>query len=334
MRRFLVAVVALLVVAAGWLVYQLNDRPELAAYDGLLLEHAPGKAVGGRVAVTFLGVSTLLISDGQTALMIDGFFTRPPLFRTIAGRVSPDADQIARCLDRIGVEGLAAVIVVHSHYDHAMDAPEVARRTGALVIGSESTANVARGVKLPAEQIHIARLEESMRFGEFEVTLVRSEHFPHGMAMGEIKEPLVPPARASAYLEGGSFSVFVRHRLGTLLVQGSAGFVPGQLADRRADVVLLGVGGLGSKDGEYRDAYFREVPQAVRARLVIPIHYDDFTRPLDQPLRLMPRLLDDFDATMEFLARRTAAIPSMRLAMLRAWETVPLLPLEPVATVD
>ena len=39
--------------------------------------------------------------------------------------------EIARGLARNEVTTLAAVIPVHSHYDHAMDAPEVARRTGA-----------------------------------------------------------------------------------------------------------------------------------------------------------------------------------------------------------
>ena len=71
---------------------------------------------------------------------------------------------------------------------------------------------------------------EPMRFGRFEVTLIRSQHFPHGMAMGEIREPLIPPARALDYLDGGAFSVLIAHPAGTLLVQGSA-----QSAQRQGD---------------------------------------------------------------------------------------------------
>ena len=70
--------------------------------------------------------------------------------------------------------------------------------------------------------------------------MIRTAHFPHGMAMGEITAPLVPPARATAYLEGGSYSPLIEHDGRSLLVQGSAGFVPGALRGRHAEVVFLG----------------------------------------------------------------------------------------------
>jgi L-ascorbate metabolism protein UlaG (beta-lactamase superfamily) len=127
------------------------------------------------------------------------------------------------------------------------------------------------------------------------------------MAMGEIREPLVPPARATAYLEGGSFSLIVEHQGRRMLVQGSAGFEAGALADTRAEVVFLGMGGLGTKDDSYRDAYWRQVVEPVQARRVIPIHWDDFSRPLDEPLRPMPRLLDDFATSMQFVLDRSRA---------------------------
>jgi L-ascorbate metabolism protein UlaG (beta-lactamase superfamily) len=38
------------------------------------------------------------------------------------------------------------------------------------------------------------------------------------------------------------------------------------------------------------------------ARRVIPIHWDDFTRSLDESLVLLPNLIDDFPASMKFLA--------------------------------
>ena len=148
---------------------------------------------------------------------------------------------------------------------------------------------------------------DMMTFGDFRVTLVPSRHLPHGMAMGEIDEPLVPPARALDYREGGSFSIFVEHPHGTLLVQASAGFVDGALAGRKVDTVLLGVGGLSTMDEAYHQGYWHEVVEAVGARRVIPIHWDDFTQPLTDPLAPMPRLLDDLDATLGFLTARADA---------------------------
>jgi L-ascorbate metabolism protein UlaG (beta-lactamase superfamily) len=141
------------------------------------------------------------------------------------------------------------------------------------------------------------------------------------MAMGEIEQPLRPPARATAYREGGSFSVLITHGSRTMLVQASAGFAEDALRGQRAEVVFLGVAGLGAQDQAYREAYWREVVQAVGARRVIPIHWDDFTRPLEQPLVPLPRLLDDFDTSIEFILQRARG-EQVDVRLVGAWATV------------
>lgn len=318
MRRVLAAVLVLLAATGGWLVYAWNDRPSIERRLGLML---PAAAAGAPVRVTFLGVSTLLFDDGDSAILIDGFFSRPSLLRTALTRIEPDGPRIEESLRRAGAEHVAAVVVVHSHYDHAMDAPEVARRTGALLVGSESTANVGRGAGLAEERIRVVRGSETLAFGRWRVAVIPSRHFPHGMAMGEISAPLRTPARAADYLEGGSFSLLLENGERSFLVQGSAGYVPGALRGRRAEIVFLGIGGLGSRDDAYRDEYWREVVASVGARRVIPIHWDDFSRPLTQPLRPLPRLLDDFDISMDFLVQRAAA-GGVDVQLVDAWQKV------------
>jgi L-ascorbate metabolism protein UlaG (beta-lactamase superfamily) len=324
MRRVLIALLVLLALGAGWLLYRLNDRPSLAPYASLWLASPAGAAAGPQVTVSFLGVTTLLISDGETALMTDGFFTRPPKRSVFLGRIAPDPERIARSLEKAGAGQLAAVFPVHSHYDHAMDSPEVARRAGALLVGSESTANIARGAGFPENRIRVVTPGEPMDFGAFTVTEIPSQHFPHGMAMGEIDAPLVPPASAMEYKEGGSFSVLVEHPAGSLLVQGSAGWQEGALAGRHADVVLLGIGGLGTRDDAYREGYWREVVAAVAPRCVIPIHWDDFTLPLDERLEPSPTILDDVPASLDFLIQKTSD-SSLGMGLLPVWKPIALL---------
>jgi L-ascorbate metabolism protein UlaG (beta-lactamase superfamily) len=198
------------------------------------------------------------------------------------------------------------VITVHSHYDHAMDAPAVAARTGAVVVGSESTAHIARGLAFPEERIRVVTHTATLEFGDLEVTLVPSRHFPHGQAVGELTAPLVPPVRALDYLEGECFAVFVRRHGRAVLVQGSAGYLEGALRGRHADTVYLAVGLLGSKDEDYRDAYWRETVHAVGAKRVVPVHWDDFTRPLDDPLVALPYFFDDLEQSMRFATARAS----------------------------
>ena len=131
----------------------------------------------GSVTVRFTGTSTLLFSDGETDWMVDGWFSRFGPVELMMNPIGPDLDAISKGLQRNEVDRLAAVIPVHSHFDHAMDAPEVAKRTGAILLGSESTANIGRGWGLPESQIRVTRDREAHQFGKFTITLIETNHF-------------------------------------------------------------------------------------------------------------------------------------------------------------
>lgn len=298
--------IAAVVVAGLW--FALDWRPSAARFEQYAAEQASlGQDAGTGLRVAFFGVSTILIRDESAAILIDGFFSRPGKLAVASGPIAPDLDRIGASLPLLRVPRLDAVIAVHSHYDHAMDSPVVAAKMDAVLVGSPSTANIARGLEFPEDRLRVVTGTQTMAFGDLTVTLIPSKHFPHGQAMGEITAPLVPPARVSDYKEGRSFSVLVQSPGGSLLVQGSAGFVEGALAGRHADVVYLGVGLLGSKDEAYREAYWREVVTAVGARRVVPVHWDDFTIGLDRPLVPLPYLFDDLDASMDFVIPRAEA---------------------------
>jgi L-ascorbate metabolism protein UlaG (beta-lactamase superfamily) len=273
-------------------------RPDLGRYaDRFDVPEATGD-----LSVTFLGVASLLLDDGRTAVLTDGFFSRPSLLKVGLGKVAPDRGRIDAALARAGIDRLAAVVPVHTHFDHAMDSAVVADLTGAELLGGESAANVGRGHGLPADRIRVATSGETIRYGDFELTLVESHHCPPDRFPGTITQPVVPPVSAKAYRCGEAWSILVEHASGAgALVQGSAGFVPGALAGRRAEVVYLGVGQLGVQDETYLRAYWDETVRAVGARQVVLIHWDDFFRPLDRPLRALPYAGDDLDVTMRVL---------------------------------
>lgn len=318
-RRVLAALLAVILLATAWLAWQWNFRSALAFAPDRVL--SPAASNPGSLRVTFLGVSSLLFDDGDTAILIDGFFTRPDKATVLAGSIAPDPARIASALQRAGIEHLAAVIVAHSHYDHVMDAPEVARRTGALVVGSESTANVARGWGVAEDRIRIVHSGDELQFGRFHLTLTASRHAPTGFTGGRISEPLVPPVHASRYEEGESYSLLIAHDGKSILVQSSAGFVAGALHGQKADVAFLGIGALGKQGEAFRQDYWRETVATVSARRVIPIHWDDFTLPLDQPLVPLPWPFDDIDASMRFISER-AQQDGVDVKFVQAWDKI------------
>src|ERR1700760_3708937 len=166
-------------------------RPDLARYQHRFT--VPVADSDARLTVTWLGVSTLLMDDGTSAVMTDGFFSRPGLGRVGPGKGSPSPGRVEGCLARVGVQRLDAVVPVHTHFDHALDSALVADRTGARLVGGESAANVGRGYGLAADRIVVAASDEPIRLGTFDVTLLKSQHSPPDRFPGEITAPVVPP---------------------------------------------------------------------------------------------------------------------------------------------
>jgi L-ascorbate metabolism protein UlaG (beta-lactamase superfamily) len=281
----------------------------------------PAADAGTPLTVTWLGVATLLISDGESALMTDGFFSRPSLAAVAVKQVAPSSERIIGCLERARVGTLDAVIPVHTHYDHAMDSAVVAARTEATLVGGESAANVGRGHGLPEDRIVVAEPRAAMTFGAYQVTLIESKHSPPDRFPGVISEPIVPPTKVAAYKCGEAWSVLIHHRPTDrrLLIQGSAGFVAGALAGQQAEVVYLGVGQLGVQPEEYIVDYWNEVVRSVGARRVVLIHWDDFFRPLTESLQALPYAADDLDVTIRMLDR-LAAEDDIALHMPTVWE--------------
>jgi L-ascorbate metabolism protein UlaG (beta-lactamase superfamily) len=218
------------------------------------------------------------------------------------GKISPDGQLVRDAIDRLGVRSsLAAVFCAHSHYDHAMDAPIWANETGADLIGSESTANIGRGLNVAESSLKVVANGQTLSYNDFELTFIHSVHSPGDIYPGVVTEPLAPPAPTRAWKSATCYSVLVNHPQGRVLIHASANIIPGALTGHRADVIYLGVTLLGRQSEEFVKTYWNEVVVTTGARRIILVHWDDFFRTLDRPLRPLPYVADDFDATMNRL---------------------------------
>lgn len=315
-RVLILLVVALSVLfMAAW-----YERPGLGEYHANLITKArPAHPV--ELTATWLGVTALLLRDGEHAVLIDPFFTRPKglLKMALNSNIAPDEALIGEWLKRLQIEKLDAVLVSHSHYDHAMDAGVVARLTGAQLVGSESTLNIGRGAGMDPAKLTPINTTQTLTFGKFGVNFIASAHAgaTGGEPTGDIEKPLHTPARYFDYKLGGVYSILIDHPQGSLLHHGSAGFVPGALDGRHADVAFLGVAMI-----DKLDPYLRETVDAVGATRVIPTHWDDFSKPLNDALVPMPFVvhLDDFFDDMRKLR------PSIQVQTLLQGEPAVLFP--------
>ncbi|MCS5714687.1 MBL fold metallo-hydrolase [Herbiconiux sp. CPCC 205716] len=293
--------------------------PDFAHWDALR-EH-PAAATKGEVRATFLGVTSVLFDDGVTAILTDGFFSRPSILRLFAGTVKPNKRRIKATFRRANITLLDAVFVNHSHIDHALDSSTIASMTGAWLIGSDSTRELSRTTGFAQERFIQAENGQPIRLGSFTLTPIHAIHSPNDRVPGTIDTPPTRPLKNEDFRTGECYSLFIEHGGKTILMHASANFLPGALAGRRADTVYLGIGTLGKQTDEFREQYWQEVVRAVGATRVVPVHWDNFTRSLNRSLRPLPEPIDNVPQSLRWLERR-ARLDGIAFAMPRVGEHV------------
>lgn len=222
----------------------------------------------------WLGVAGLEFRYDNYTLLVDPFFTRPSKLALLIGqRVQANSSLVAR-----HITGADAVLVTHPHYDHLLDVPEVLRLTSARAYGSANACSLLALHSIPAEQACIIKVGDRLNLGPFSVEVLPANHtrvpfprlyngaLPLALRRGSARLPL----RLSDYRMDVCYSFNIQ--VGGRTFQVGKQPVP-------ADVLFLSPydseGTLGS------------VLRAVQPRRVVPIHWDDFTRPLSRPLRTM-----------------------------------------------
>lgn len=304
--------------------------PELDDYAPYTFQASTPPAGAPVLEATFLGTTTIYFNDGETGILIDGFFTRPGnLMQLLFGQIKTDKALVKKYLERLNIKKLAAIPVFHSHYDHAMDSAEIARLTGAQLLGSPSTVQIGRGANLPESQLIAVEPGKAYHYGKFTIRMEPSHHVPlPGIAqltgmMGDIETPLKQPAWMFSYAEGETYAIIIEHPLGNSMIH-SGGLRPGEL-DRGYQIHTLFqcTPGLPKLSPAEQEQYYQEIIANTGVQRVIPVHWDDFTHSLDQPLVPLPKGAEDFDGAMDYLIKRSQQKP-FQIQLMPVWQTLPL----------
>jgi len=235
----------------------------------------------------WMGDGSILLGDGASAILVDPYFSRLSREQVLRGTVAPDTARVDAALRQAGAKKLLAVLSTHTTFDHAMDAPIVASRTDADIVGSSSLMMVARGAAMSERRLRNFENGDVIVYDGFKITAVPSPSDLSGddSVAGEIDIPLRPPVAALAYRAGRGYSLVVEHDGRRVLIVGRPSFAPGSMLGIDADVVFLSIDGLAEKGERFAAEYWREVVETTRAGLVVLTQWDDRAYPLEHGVR-------------------------------------------------
>jgi L-ascorbate metabolism protein UlaG (beta-lactamase superfamily) len=247
-------------------------------------EAAPAGGGPGTAGVSFkwFGTNGWEITFGNRTILVDPWFNR---FESgfLQNKLNHDTllptdtaliDQHVRKADQI--------LVGHGHWDHMADVPYIAKKTGAMVIGSETHANVMRAAGVPEGKIVQVKGGEYMQFDGYTI-----EVFPSVHSMGGTKKyavpghlasvPASPPTKVGDLPEGDTLIYVLR--IGgkyTIFLMSSGNYVERAIAGLKPDVALIAP--------LFSNNTFDFTPRLVWAlnypKLVLPTHWDNFEAPL------------------------------------------------------
>jgi L-ascorbate metabolism protein UlaG (beta-lactamase superfamily) len=255
--------------------------------DGQVLGELEAKSLElpAGLELEWLGVSGYRISfEGQT-LFIDPYLSRVPFSDLLRRRPTlPDPAALDRFVHAPGE--VAGVLVGHTHFDHAVDAPAIARRFGCKAYGSDSLLTLM-GLHGLAERTVEVEPYRTYELGPFEVSFTPSVHSKLllGLAVpydGDLTCERLDALSPAAFRCGQVWGISIEVAGLRFYHQGSANLIDEAIRERGVDVFLAGVAGRG-----FTEDYWQRILPRLDPKVVVPTHYDNFFRPLGQRMEFV-----------------------------------------------
>jgi L-ascorbate metabolism protein UlaG (beta-lactamase superfamily) len=284
-------------------------------------ERKPGGR-GVRVRLTHLGAAGWEITDGRTTILMDPYLSRlryrarfglmdtPELSGDTRRVFGPDDELVG---DTAAVDARITradfILHSHSHFNHTLDMPYIARKTGATVIGTESTATLARAGGVPEAQILTVHGGEDYEFGALSIKVIPSLHsalngkhyydgrvFPPGFR---------GPRRMDNDVEGGTLAFMLRFAGYKILWFGSMNYLEREVQGLRPDVALIAAARQRLEIHDYTGRLMRALD---RPRLVFATHWDEQSLPYGAPQDARLREADVFVKEVKAVSPRTRVV--------------------------
>lgn len=230
--------------------------------------------------LTWLGTAGFRLAYQGVVVWIDPYVTRLSLPDLVRRRAVPPSEQaIGRWIDRAD-----AVLVGHTHFDHALDVPAIARRTGCKVYGSQSLANLMQLYRLGPQAV-VVEAHRDYEVGPFRFHFVPSVHSKLALGLripyaGELTCDHLDELTPQAYRCGQVWGICIEVAGMRFYHQGSADLLEDEIRDRDVDVFLCGISGR-----RFTPKYVARIIKKLAPKMIVPTHYDDFFRPLDDKVQ-------------------------------------------------
>lgn len=231
------------------------------------------------LSMQWLGTAGFRFDYQGYTLLVDPYFSRPSARKTLSRKyIEANGTSIEHYLDRAD-----AIVCGHTHFDHALDIPEIVKRYHCQAYGSSSLKHLMSLHQL-GDKANEVECNKVYEIGPFEITFIKSIHSKLllGMAVpseGELCCEHLDGMNAGNYRCGQVYGIHIRVADTTFYHQGSANLIDENIIHKNVDYFLAGISGR-----SFTRNYTSRILTRLSPQVVIPHHFDNFFTELDKPL--------------------------------------------------
>lgn len=261
------------------------------------------------VTITYLGNAGWQIEAAHKIILVDPYlseFGAQPDDNDPDPIIVPDQAQIDARIHHADY-----ILITHGHPDHMLDAPYISNKTGAVIIGTDSHANIARAYGVPEERLIVVLGGEDYQFDGFSLRVLHSIHSPlyakhynnnDPKLNGNTPAGLKAPLHVLAYAEGGSLAYLLRIGGHRIFIHGSMNYIENEIQGLRPDIALIGAGKSRTENYDYAGRIMRALGNPT---IVLPQHW----------VHGSPISADALDNVHQFAAEIKAASPRTKVVI-------------------
>lgn len=263
------------------------------------------------VDLAWYGVSTFRLRVGETVVFLDAYLDRVP-------GAAPTGLTVAQ------VTAADYILIGHAHFDHLHGAQDIARATGATIVGSYETVRLMAEAGVPEDQLIAAgggelvalgpdlraRVLPSLHSCTWARGLAADQSAERGLSHQEHRQRLTAglagrdgrvPEAVRAHLascvssrrgDGGPLGYLLDTPAGTVYWADTSGYWTGVVAGMRPDLAVVAAAGTGNIDGEPVQGTLADfVASHVRLlqpRHLVLCHHDNWMPPVTAEPDLAP----------------------------------------------
>ncbi len=217
------------------------------------------------------GAASLLFHFGKQVIAVDPFISRPGVKEILTYQMDSQPQQVKQIFSES-----QTLLISHTHHDHFMDVPEIMRFTNAEVYGPRNVSRLLRQRNIDEKRVHIVKPGDTFLWDDLQVWVTAARHarilLPiYGKAAAK---PRRLPLQLYDYKMDAMLSYRFRYQNFRIAIQA--------IETAACDLMFI---------LPFNIRTLKKNLLKAKPRVVVPIHWDNFMKPLQNQNDLLVSVL-------------------------------------------